>query len=793
MTDFVSPLSIRALLQDVNVSPNRLYEEPNDCMIDDAVMNLDYYMGLQNTQPAAWPTPLGGDPLPLAGPSDNTVGSTDVRDAANAAAAAATLNIDFLPGPVFQPLMPAQPPAPPAMAHPLSFRADNRQRKQKVLSARQQEVRDDRWRAEKERLKQLEVQEPRRQQRLQALAAARAAVKVKAEARRVKAQAQRQKAAATRVLAAQRAAAVVAAAASSGEAAGGVTTAAASAAAGAEAAGVSGLGLRAVGASARDNGGAAPPLTQPIGRACTRMRVPTKRFQDEVDTAPGLLPNSLVKAIKGRASPTSPTKKASRLEPQTPAKVATRAMSRSPSKGPHTPVSREAVAIFSRASTHSPGVRASSPTGYSQDVDEIQDGRWCEPRRCSCCWASTKASGTGAPTWRKGSIAPFVGMCLCNACGIYEDRHGGSLLDCTKPVRVNRWKEEYNALYGDLAAFGGGGGNKDNGGGHANGSGTVSSRHSGSDSDSSGSDGAGPEHGSSGGASRTAGGAHELRASQVLAGIKYAEAHGSSVQHSSSHLGSRGSSGQGHSPSVYPSSPKASANLVDISRGEPGQSCSPSVQSSLPQGVPFGGTLEGSTGGLHKAASLSFSSAAAPQLTHQPTLAALGTAAQRDRNASFGSSSAVGQQLTTGLSVSFGGALARGTQLDSQPLSNDCAHPLPCSSLENSSGSASAAVTQATKKRAAEVSCAEPNAKRRSSGRQGTTDAGGALRRVDESTAVTGGGAGCNSYAADAGDSAMADGEPKGRRRTVKLNKKHANRAVEDQGCHSGEEAVASR
>ncbi len=90
---------------------------------------------------------------------------------------------------------------------------------------------------------------------------------------------------------------------------------------------------------------------------------------------------------------------------------------------------------------------------------------------------------------------------------------------------------------------------------------------------------------------------------QVLAGLKYAEAQGPSLQQSSSQLGTNlvgnwGSSGQGCSTSVYPPSP----NLVDISRGDAGQSCSPSVQSSLPQGMPFGGTLQGSTEGLDKAA-----------------------------------------------------------------------------------------------------------------------------------------------------------------------------------------------
>ena len=253
---------------------------------------------------------------------------------------------------------------------------------------------------------------------------------------------------------------------------------------------------------------------------------------------------------------------------------------------------------------------------------------------------------------------------------------------------------------------------------------------------------------------------------QVLAGLKYAEAQGPSLQHSSSQLGTNlvgnwGSSGQGCSTSVYPPSP----NLVDISRGDAGQSCSPSVQSSLPQGMPFGGTLQGSTEGLDKAASLPCSPAAAPQQTHQQTSAALGAAAHRNRNASFGeSSTAVGQQLTTDQSSSFGAMLAKGTQSDSQPLSSDCAPD-----LKDYSGPANAAVTKVSKKRAAAVSCAEPAAKqlavaeggnaiarRRSSGGQGSTAAGGAF--VGEATADVDGD----------GDSMMADGgesNGKGRRR----------------------------
>ncbi len=285
---------------------------------------------------------------------------------------------------------------------------------------------------------------------------------------------------------------------------------------------------------------------------------------------------------------------------------------------------------------------------------------------------------------------------------------------------------------------------------------------------------------------------------QVLAGLKYAEAPGASLQHSSSQLGTNlvgnwGSAGQGCSTSVYPSSP----NLVDNSRSDAGQSCSPSVQSSLPQGMPFGGTVQGSAEALGKAASLPLSPAAAPQQTLQQTPAALGTAAQRDRNASFGeSSTAVGQQLPTGLPSSSGATLAKGTQSDSQPLSSDCARSLSSPSLNGGIGSASAEVTKVSKKRAAEVSSAEPAAKqltvgqggdatarRRSSGGQGTTAVGGAFGVVGEATADVDGD----------GDSMMADGDSngQGRRRLVRLRKKSITMAVEEQVYHGGEEVQA--
>ncbi len=209
--------------------------------------------------------------------------------------------------------------------------------------------------------------------------------------------------------------------------------------------------------------------------------------------------------------------------------------------------------------------------------------------------------------------------------------------------------------------------------------------------------------------------------------------------------------------------------------------------------MPFGGTLEGSTEGLGKAASLPFSPAAALQLTHQHAQAALGTAAQRDRNASFGeSSTAVGQQHQYPARQYDNEPLTNKEPLtdepltnDDEPLSNDCARPLSDKSLKNSRGSASAAVTQVSKKRAAEVSCAEPNAKRGSSGGQGSTAAGGAVEQMGEAT---------TDVDSD-GDCAMPDGDSngKGRRRLLRLRKKGITTAVGNQGNHGGEdiEAVA--
>lgn len=60
MADFVAILSIKTLLQDVSTSPSSTLAEPNTSMLDEAVMDRTYYMGLQSTRPE-------DDPLHLAG------------------------------------------------------------------------------------------------------------------------------------------------------------------------------------------------------------------------------------------------------------------------------------------------------------------------------------------------------------------------------------------------------------------------------------------------------------------------------------------------------------------------------------------------------------------------------------------------------------------------------------------------------------------------------------------------------------------------------------------------------
>ena len=107
-------------------------------------------------------------------------------------------------------------------------------------------------------------------------------------------------------------------------------------------------------------------------------------------------------------------------------------------------------------------------------------------------------------------------------------------------------------------------------------------------------------------------------------------------------------------------------------------------------------------------------------------------------------------------------------------------------------------MAKVSKKRAAEVSRAEPESKqltlaegvnvrarRRSGGGQGTSAVGGAPGHMGEAAADV----------VAEGDSMMADGEPdgKGRRRLVRLRKKSITTAIEDQVYHGDEDVQAER
>ena len=203
----------------------------------------------------------------------------------------------------------------------------------------------------------------------------------------------------------------------------------------------------------------------------------------------------------GRVNFGTPALQAHKLEPQTPSKAARRVAPGSPVQEPDRAAPGSHASGVSRAPPSSPGAKLTSPGSPSENGSEIQDGRLCDPKRCSCCWASSKANGTGShlhlclpeqlllqvelstvqhsracavlmrlslynclalmtglydsqldlldrsevcltwltagpPTWRQGSRAPFAGLLLCNACGIFEARHKQSLLECTKAVRV---------------------------------------------------------------------------------------------------------------------------------------------------------------------------------------------------------------------------------------------------------------------------------------------------------------------------------------------------------------------
>ena len=102
-----------------------------------------------------------------------------------------------------------------------------------------------------------------------------------------------------------------------------------------------------------------------------------------------------------------------KLEPQTPVKAATRADLGSLVEDPDRAASGSSAGHFSRAPPSGLGPGLTSPGSPSENRMEIQDGRWCSPKHCSCCWATGKAKGTG-------DLSPH---CMLHICCRSEDCH----------------------------------------------------------------------------------------------------------------------------------------------------------------------------------------------------------------------------------------------------------------------------------------------------------------------------------------------------------------------------------
>ena len=113
--------------------------------------------------------------------------------------------------------------------------------------------------------------------------------------------------------------------------------------------------------------------------------------EDQAALATRLLHTAPAVPPLGRVNTGAPALLADKLEPDTPSQAATRAVSGSPVEDPDRAEASSSVRGVTRAPPSSPG----SPC---VDESEIQDGRWCNPKRCSCCWASSKAKGTGDPS-----------------------------------------------------------------------------------------------------------------------------------------------------------------------------------------------------------------------------------------------------------------------------------------------------------------------------------------------------------------------------------------------------------
>ena len=114
-------------------------------------------------------------------------------------------------------------------------------------------------------------------------------------------------------------------------------------------------------------------------------------LEDQAVLATRLLHRAPAVPPLGSVNTGAPALLADKLEPDTPSQAATRAVSGSPVEDPV----RAASGSPARGVPRAPPSSSGSP---SVDESEIQDGRWCNPKRCSCCWASGKAKGTGDPS-----------------------------------------------------------------------------------------------------------------------------------------------------------------------------------------------------------------------------------------------------------------------------------------------------------------------------------------------------------------------------------------------------------
>ena len=131
-------------------------------------------------------------------------------------------------------------------------------------------------------------------------------------------------------------------------------------------------------------------------------------LDDQAALGLGALHTAPVAPPLDRTDSSPQAQEALKLEPQTPVKAATRADPGSPVEDPDMAASGTSAGHFSRAPPSGLGPGLTSPGSPSEDRREIQDGRWCSPKRCSCCWATGKAKGTG-------DLSPHCRLHIC--CG----------------------------------------------------------------------------------------------------------------------------------------------------------------------------------------------------------------------------------------------------------------------------------------------------------------------------------------------------------------------------------------